>query len=167
MTTFLHSKEIVVKINGMVHTRNISSQIDRYPSHFLPHVTHNEHILAYKYTTRDGQLLNLDQTQSPRNPSNNMAITSYDTTTRALNWDMTVEEFKEWIKKFDINGDGRISKAELRRVIRSLGGRFSSWKSRRWIQQADSDGDGYIEEDEIDNLVEYAQKTLGLKIVAY
>ncbi|XP_020241864.1 polcalcin Cyn d 7-like [Asparagus officinalis] len=96
-----------------------------------------------------------------------MAITSYDTTTRALNWDMTVEEFKEWIKKFDINGDGRISKAELRRVIRSLGGRFSSWKSRRWIQQADSDGDGYIEEDEIDNLVEYAQKTLGLKIVAY
>ncbi|KAJ6810816.1 polcalcin Cyn d 7-like [Iris pallida] len=96
-----------------------------------------------------------------------MAITACGITTRAVHWDMTVDEFKEWMRRFDTDADGRISRDELRRAIRSLGGRFSGWKSRNWIRQADSDGDGYIDDGEIDNLVEYARKSLGLKIVAY
>ena len=87
--------------------------------------------------------------------------------TRVLDGDMTVEEFKQWLRMFDTDGDGRISRNELRQAIRAIGGRFSSWKSGRGIKQADSDGDGFIDEDEIDNLVEFAQKSLGLKIAAY
>ncbi|XP_010943034.1 polcalcin Cyn d 7 [Elaeis guineensis] len=89
------------------------------------------------------------------------------TTTRSLDGDMTVEEFKEWLKKFDTNKDGRISREELRKALRSVRVRFSGWKSSRGIRYADTDGDGFIEDGEIDNLVEFAQKSLGLKIVAY
>ncbi|KAJ0981493.1 hypothetical protein J5N97_009748 [Dioscorea zingiberensis] len=85
-------------------------------------------------------------------------------TPRSLQQDMSLEEFKEWIFKFDTDGDGRISKAELKRAIRSVRGRFSSWKTRRGIRLADSDGDGYIDENEVENLIEFAKKNLGLKM---
>ncbi|URE00409.1 hypothetical protein MUK42_19756 [Musa troglodytarum] len=78
---------------------------------------------------------------------------------------MTVEEFKEWLMKFDTDRDGRISREELKRAIRSIRGRFSGWKSRRGISYADSDGSGFIDEGEMDNLVAFARKSLGLKIV--
>ncbi|KAK1256935.1 Calcium-binding protein CML24 [Acorus gramineus] len=81
--------------------------------------------------------------------------------------EITVEEFKELMKRFDRDGDGRISKEELRVFIRWVGGRFSGWKCGRGIRQADANGDGFIDESEIDNLVLFAQKSLGLKIVPY
>ncbi|CAL9179066.1 unnamed protein product [Musa hybrid cultivar] len=91
--------------------------------------------------------------------------TAATTTTRSVNGDMTVEEFKEWLMKFDTDRDGRISREELQRAIRSIRGRFSGWKSRRGIRYADSDGSGFIDEGEMDNLVEFAQTSLGLRIV--
>lgn len=98
-----------------------------------------------------------------------MAIKNNAVRVTARSWDdeMTTEEFKVWLKSFDTNKDGRISRDELRRAIRSIRVRFSGWKSKRGVQYADSNGDGFIDDDEIDNLVEYAQKNLGLKIVAY
>ncbi|XP_020582907.1 polcalcin Phl p 7-like [Phalaenopsis equestris] len=99
-----------------------------------------------------------------------MAITTTTgtTTTRALAGDMTVDEFRQWIRRFDVNGDGRISRDELRHAIRNIGVRFSGWRSNRWIRQADSNGDGFIDvDDEIDNLIGYAKAKLGLNIVAY
>ncbi|RWW33775.1 hypothetical protein GW17_00001490 [Ensete ventricosum] len=86
------------------------------------------------------------------------------TTTRSVDGDMTVEEFKEWLMKFDTDRDGRISREELKRAIRSIRGRFSGWKSHRGIRFADSDGSGFIDEAEMGNLVEFARKSLGLKI---
>ncbi|XP_020702906.1 polcalcin Phl p 7-like [Dendrobium catenatum] len=85
---------------------------------------------------------------------------------RSLNSGMTVEEFKEWLMRFDSDGDGRISRHELRQAIRSIGGRFSWWKSKKGLRQADSNADGFIDDAEIDNLVSFAQKKLGLKIAA-
>ncbi|PKU62138.1 polcalcin Phl p 7-like [Dendrobium catenatum] len=98
-----------------------------------------------------------------------MAITATGTTTtRALSGDMTIEEFRQWIRRFDVNGDGRISRNELRHAIRSIGVRFSGWRSNRWIRQADANGDGFIDvEGEIDNLLDYAKSNLGINIVAY
>lgn len=79
---------------------------------------------------------------------------------------MTVEEFKVWLMRFDGDGDGRISKDELRKAIRSIGVRFSWWRSGRGIRRADSNSDGILDDGEIDNLVSFAQKDLGLKITA-
>ncbi|KAI4389546.1 hypothetical protein MLD38_001761 [Melastoma candidum] len=80
---------------------------------------------------------------------------------------MTAEEFKRWLKKFDSDRDGRISREELQDAIRFTGGLFSMWKQRRAVNAADADGNGFIDDDEMNNLVEFAQKTLGVKIVAF
>ncbi|KAL2522766.1 Uncharacterized protein Fot_26689 [Forsythia ovata] len=67
---------------------------------------------------------------------------------------MTPEEFKKWLKTFDVDGDGRISKTELREAIRTSGAWFSGWKSGRGMDEADINQDGYIDDHEIENLME-------------
>uniref|UniRef100_A0A0D9VUV7 EF-hand domain-containing protein n=1 Tax=Leersia perrieri TaxID=77586 RepID=A0A0D9VUV7_9ORYZ len=80
----------------------------------------------------------------------------------------TLDEFKKWLKKFDTNNDGRISGAELREAIRSQGFGLSVWwKGIVALYQADKDRNGYIDEYEIENLVIFAQKVLGIKITAW
>ncbi|MFQ6642145.1 hypothetical protein Gotur_018325 [Gossypium turneri] len=56
--------------------------------------------------------------------------------------------FKQWLKKFDADNDGRISKEELLSAIYETGGQFAWCKSRRAIKSADADGSGFIEENE-------------------
>ncbi|KAL5714166.1 hypothetical protein ACHQM5_016164 [Ranunculus cassubicifolius] len=80
---------------------------------------------------------------------------------------MTVEDFKKWLKQFDADGDGRISKRELRTAIRSLGLRFTTWKSRKGVSIADVNGNGFIDDNEIECLVEFAQQKLGIRISVY
>ncbi|PHU18874.1 hypothetical protein BC332_10025 [Capsicum chinense] len=81
---------------------------------------------------------------------------------------MTLAEFKKWLKKFDANKDGKISKEDLTEAIRSTnGGWFSRIKSHRAVKSADANGDGTIDEDEIMNLAEFALKHLGIRIVSY
>ncbi|KAF9603878.1 hypothetical protein IFM89_038136 [Coptis chinensis] len=78
---------------------------------------------------------------------------------------MTVEEFKQWLSQFDADGDGRISKTELREAIRSLGVWFSSWRARNGLLAADENHNGFVDENEMEHLVAFAQKKLGVKIV--
>uniref|UniRef100_A0A6N2N069 EF-hand domain-containing protein n=1 Tax=Salix viminalis TaxID=40686 RepID=A0A6N2N069_SALVM len=68
-----------------------------------------------------------------------------------------------WLKTFDADKDGRISREELEDAM--PGGWFTRWKGKRGVRSADSDGNGFIEESEINNLVELAQKYLGVKIL--
>ncbi|KAL3813613.1 hypothetical protein ACJIZ3_014881 [Penstemon smallii] len=51
--------------------------------------------------------------------------------------DITMEEFKNWLMKFDLDKDGRISKKELRLAVRNRGGWFSWWKSGGGVDYAD------------------------------
>lgn len=96
-----------------------------------------------------------------------MAIRNVTAATRSLDGDMTVDEFKEWLRRFDVDRDGRISRDELRCAMRTIRTRFAGYKSKRGIDYADADGDGYVDDSEVDGLIEYAQKSLGLRIVAY
>lgn len=81
---------------------------------------------------------------------------------------MSLEEFKQWLKKFDSDRDGRISTEELSRAIRTSGGWFfSRRKGKEAVDSADVNGDGFIEEDEMEELVEFARKQLGVKVVAF
>ncbi|KAL6318293.1 hypothetical protein AAG906_039385 [Vitis piasezkii] len=81
--------------------------------------------------------------------------------------EMTMQEFKKWLKKYDADKDGRISKDELRDAIRATGGWFTRWKSRKGVRSADVNGDGFIDVHEIENLVEFAKTHLRVKIVEF
>lgn len=80
---------------------------------------------------------------------------------------MTLEEFKQWLKKYDADADGRISKEELQDITRITGGWFSRWRSRQAVSCADANGDGFIDDNEISNLLEFAKKQLGVTVVAF
>lgn len=86
------------------------------------------------------------------------------TPSQSMNEEISMEDFKRWLKSFDANKDGRISKAELREAIRSRGGWFTTWKSGRGLRQADTNRNGYIDDGEIENLIIFAQKNMGMKI---
>ncbi|KAK5823926.1 hypothetical protein PVK06_018689 [Gossypium arboreum] len=94
-----------------------------------------------------------------------MAIKTYKSISRDGKRIMTMDEFKQWLKKFDADNDGRISKEELRNAIYETGGRFARWKSRRAIKSADADGSGFIDENEITNLVDFAEKYLAIRVI--
>jgi calmodulin len=75
---------------------------------------------------------------------------------------MTVEKFKEWLRR------GSTWTTTAGSAARSCGARCApsgrGYKCKRGIECADADGDGYIDDNEADGLIEYAQKSLGLKI---
>lgn len=81
--------------------------------------------------------------------------------------EMTIEEFKKWLKKFDKDKDGKISRDELREAVRAKGGWFSTHKSKRGLKLADINSNGFIDDSEISNLVEFAQRELGIRIVEH
>ncbi|KAH7845269.1 hypothetical protein Vadar_000191 [Vaccinium darrowii] len=105
-----------------------------------------------------------------------MAIKNYHTVHKGIHVDgnmcrsknkreMTMAEFKEWIRRFDEDKDGRISRDELREAIRATGAWFPSWRTKLGVKAADMNRDGFIEDSEITNLAEFAQNHLGIRIM--
>ncbi|KAF8389955.1 hypothetical protein HHK36_024475 [Tetracentron sinense] len=56
-----------------------------------------------------------------------------------------IEELEQVFKKFDVNGDGKISWSELGSIMGSLGHSATEDEWRRMVKEADSDGDGFID----------------------
>ncbi|TYI75628.1 hypothetical protein E1A91_D06G019900v1 [Gossypium mustelinum] len=71
--------------------------------------------------------------------------------------EMTIDEFKRWLKKFDDDKDDAI------RV--SNGGWFTRRKSKRIIRSVDANGSGFIDDNEIKNFAEFAEKHLNVRIL--
>ncbi|KAA8528544.1 hypothetical protein F0562_035899 [Nyssa sinensis] len=81
--------------------------------------------------------------------------------------EMTIEEFKQWLKKFDANNDGRICKDELIEAIRVTGAWFPGWKAKRGVQFADANHDGFIDESEMEILANFARKEMNCGVGDY
>ncbi|KAF2309834.1 hypothetical protein GH714_005322 [Hevea brasiliensis] len=66
----------------------------------------------------------------------------------------TMEDFKKWLKTFDADKDGRISRKEFENAIHGLDGVWFA-KLQAWLQvhSADTNRNGFIDEDELDNLL--------------
>uniref|UniRef100_A0A0E0JTL7 EF-hand domain-containing protein n=1 Tax=Oryza punctata TaxID=4537 RepID=A0A0E0JTL7_ORYPU len=58
------------------------------------------------------------------------------------------EEMERVFRKFDANGDGRISRSELGALFESLGHAATDDELARMMAEADADGDGFISLDE-------------------
>ncbi|XVF85441.1 hypothetical protein PTKIN_Ptkin17bG0118500 [Pterospermum kingtungense] len=72
--------------------------------------------------------------QSPvRTPSRNFTLTQTQ-----------LQELEEVFKKFDVNGDGKISSFELGSIMGSLGQQPSEEELQKMIKEFDADGDGFI-----------------------
>ncbi|KAE8710306.1 putative calcium-binding protein CML25 [Hibiscus syriacus] len=56
-----------------------------------------------------------------------------------------LQEIEEVFKKFDVNGDGKISASELGSILKSLGQRPSDEELDDMIKEFDADGDGFID----------------------
>ncbi|KAL3631413.1 hypothetical protein CASFOL_024397 [Castilleja foliolosa] len=54
------------------------------------------------------------------------------------------EELEQVFKKFDVNGDGKISASELGSIMGSLGHSTTEEELNTMIREVDSDGDGFI-----------------------
>ncbi|KAI3522127.1 hypothetical protein L1887_11606 [Cichorium endivia] len=67
-------------------------------------------------------------------------------------------QMKGIFRAFDTNGDGNLSRKELKAGLKSCGLRFAGFKAWRALRHADANGDGLICEDEIDELTKYASK---------
>ncbi|XP_059453365.1 uncharacterized protein LOC132183914 [Corylus avellana] len=70
----------------------------------------------------------------------------------------TEEVLRDIFKKYDANGDGRLSKAELKDAFRHLGSRMPGWRAGRVLHHADGNGDGFVSKEELSELVKYAKK---------
>ncbi|XP_010262278.1 PREDICTED: probable calcium-binding protein CML23 [Nelumbo nucifera] len=56
-----------------------------------------------------------------------------------------VDEVEKVFKRFDANGDGKISSTELRDVLGALGSDTSPEEIHRMMSEIDTDGDGFID----------------------
>ncbi|KAG5543450.1 hypothetical protein RHGRI_016246 [Rhododendron griersonianum] len=83
---------------------------------------------------------------------------------KSVNVPLTEEQLKGLLKRHDKNGDGRLSRKELREAFRSLGLDFNGWRAWRALCHADENGDGYISEAEMKELVKYATKKWGFTV---
>uniref|UniRef100_A0A7N0U728 EF-hand domain-containing protein n=1 Tax=Kalanchoe fedtschenkoi TaxID=63787 RepID=A0A7N0U728_KALFE len=86
----------------------------------------------------------------------NKGMTGGSATTK--NGEMTLDQFKKWLKHFDEDKDGRISREELEEAVHYAGSWFGGWRSKRAMRAADGNGSGFIEDHEIEKLVEFARK---------
>ncbi|KAJ1387104.1 EF-Hand 1, calcium-binding site [Sesbania bispinosa] len=55
------------------------------------------------------------------------------------------EEVRKIFNKFDKNGDGKISRTELKEVMVALGSKTTSEEVSRMMAELDRNGDGYID----------------------
>ena len=76
----------------------------------------------------------------------------------------TVEEFRAWLSQLDADGDGRISREELERALRSINLWFVWWKAREAVRAADANRNGAVDGDEMGRLYAFVHKHLHLKM---
>ncbi|KAI8549902.1 hypothetical protein RHMOL_Rhmol06G0061200 [Rhododendron molle] len=83
---------------------------------------------------------------------------------KSVNVPLNEEQLKDLLKRYDKNGDGRLSRKELREAFRSLGLNFCGWRAWQALHHADENGDGYISEGEMEELVKFATKKWGFTV---
>ncbi|GLT33110.1 hypothetical protein SLA2020_077230 [Shorea laevis] len=74
------------------------------------------------------------------------------------------EILKFHFQRYDTNGDGRLSQAELRKAFATLGSRCPPLRAWLSSNDADKNGDGYINQQELDALIRYTIQWMDTKL---
>ncbi|KAL4384022.1 hypothetical protein GQ457_15G003970 [Hibiscus cannabinus] len=86
-----------------------------------------------------GSILNQNEKQqSPKSTASAMQTPPRNST------QINLQELEAVFKKFDANGDGKISSSELGSIMGSLGQKPSDEELLNMIKEVDDDGDGFI-----------------------
>ncbi|CAJ2675433.1 putative calcium-binding protein CML10-like [Trifolium pratense] len=68
---------------------------------------------------------------------------------------MTEKQIRDILMKADSNGDGSLSKDELKKAFKEFGSRMPCWRVSCCLRKADTNRDGKISKEEIDLVVDY------------
>ncbi|KAK2453483.1 putative calcium-binding protein CML25 [Trifolium repens] len=93
---------------------------------------------------RKKKLLKKSTSSSPTTVTENATFISR---TPSLSFQSRVhfaEDLEHVFRKFDVNGDGKISSSELGSIMRSLGQAATEEELNQMIREVDADGDGHI-----------------------
>ncbi|KAG8085390.1 hypothetical protein GUJ93_ZPchr0010g10208 [Zizania palustris] len=82
--------------------------------------------------------------QPPRSREEQWSPRASDLAAAAAMGERPEHEMERVFRKFDANGDGRISRAELAALFDGVGHAATDDEVARMMQEADADGDGYI-----------------------
>lgn len=65
----------------------------------------------------------------------------------------TEQQLLNIFQSHDVDGDGKLSRDELKNAFKYLGSRWDAYRTDQALRQADANDDGYITEDELKKLV--------------
>ncbi|KAG4931638.1 hypothetical protein AAZX31_17G230100 [Glycine max] len=69
---------------------------------------------------------------------------------------VTENQIREILRKADSNGDGRLSKEELKKAFIEFGSKMPGWRACRLLRKADTNHDGVLTMEELDTIVDFA-----------
>ncbi|KAG4379412.1 hypothetical protein GLYMA_17G242701v4 [Glycine max] len=79
---------------------------------------------------------------------------------------VTENQIREILRKADSNGDGRLSKEELKKAFIEFGSKMPGWRACRLLRKADTNHDGVLTMEELDTIVDFALARYGSVLVA-
>ncbi|KAK9066730.1 hypothetical protein SSX86_014053 [Deinandra increscens subsp. villosa] len=77
---------------------------------------------------------------------------------------LTEAQVERLIRQYDTDGDDKISRKELRAILKKLGVRFAGFRAARAMAHVDANEDGVISDEEVNELAKYAVSKWGVTI---
>jgi len=69
---------------------------------------------------------------------------------------MAENQIRDILKKADLNGDGYLSKDELKKAFKEFGFKLAGWRAGRFLKKVDNSNEEQLNMEQLDIIVDYA-----------